>query len=320
MNKCYIISGSCLHDEEADVRKYVTPGEARRMCRILKRAVYTSFEALRHSGIECPDAIITGTAMGCMENSEKFLTDICRNGEQLLKPTLFMQSTHNTIASAIAIHTACHGYNITFSHRSVSFDLALHDAALWLQSEPATHAFVGAFDEVTSTYHVLLRRMGFVGNEGQVACGEAAAGFLLSKDKAGAVCRLLGQTVCRATTFEAAAARLSDILSAHRLAAADIDLVVSGVNGHIPHDAAYHHLCLSACPEVPVVAYKPLFGECYSASALGFYVACRLLQQDVVPPHLFASAVPSSPLRPTHILYLNHSQNSDYAFALLQRL
>ena len=100
----------------------------------------------------------------------------------------------------------------------------------------------------------------------------------------------------------------------------EMQRVVSGVNGHIPHDAAYHHLCLSACPEVSVVAYKPLFGECYSASALGFYVACRLLQQDVVPPHLFASAVPSSSLRPTHILYLNHSQNSDYAFALLQRL
>lgn len=315
-----VVDGAYARAVDPNFRDHLPASSLRRMGLVLKRAVTVASRVLADAGVERPEAIVVGTGLGCVESTEKFLDALCRTGETLLGPTHFMQSTHNTIASAIAIHTACHGYNITFSHRSVSFDLALHDAALWLQSEPATHAFVGAFDEVTSTYHVLLRRMGFVGNEGQVACGEAAAGFLLSKDKTGAVCRLLGQTVCRATTSEAAAARLSDFLSAHRLAAADIDLVVSGVNGHIPHDAAYHHLCLSACPEVSVVAYKPLFGECYSASALGFYVACRLLQQDVVPPHLFASAVPSSPLRPTHILYLNHSQNSDYAFALLQRL
>ena len=149
MNKCYIISGSCLHDEEADVRKYVTPGEARRMCRILKRAVYTSFEALRQSGIECPDAIITGTSMGCMENSEKFLTDICRNGEQLLKPTLFMQSTHNTIASMTGILLKCHGYNMTYSQGGVSFTSALLDAWLQIRAGEISNALVGCHDELT---------------------------------------------------------------------------------------------------------------------------------------------------------------------------
>lgn len=149
MNKCYIISGSCLHDEEADVRKYVTPGEARRMCRILKRAVYTSFEALRQSGIECPDAIITGTSMGCMENSEKFLTDICRNGELLLKPTLFMQSTHNTIASMTGILLKCHGYNMTYSQGGVSFTSALLDAWLQIRAGEISNALVGCHDELT---------------------------------------------------------------------------------------------------------------------------------------------------------------------------
>lgn len=149
MNKCYIISGSCLHDEEADVRKYVTPGEARRMCRILKRAVYTSFEALRQSGIECPDAIITGTSMGCMENSEKFLTDICRNGELLLKPTLFMQSTHNTIASMTGILLKCHGYNMTYSQGGVSFTSALLDAWLQIRAGEINNALVGCHDELT---------------------------------------------------------------------------------------------------------------------------------------------------------------------------
>lgn len=183
MNKCYIISGSCLHDEEADVRKYVTPGEARRMCRILKRAVYTSFEALRHSGIECPDAIITGTAMGCMENSEKFLTDICRNGEQLLKPTLFMQSTHNTIASMTGILLKCHGYNMTYSQGGVSFTSALLDAWLQIRSGEINNALVGCHDELTDA----IRKIRHAAHP-EIAPSdfrEASAAFMLTSEPLG---------------------------------------------------------------------------------------------------------------------------------------
>lgn len=183
MNKCYIISGSCLHDEEADVRKYVTPGEARRMCRILKRAVYTSFEALRHSGIECPDAIITGTAMGCMENSEKFLTDICRNGEQLLKPTLFMQSTHNTIASMTGILLKCHGYNMTYSQGGVSFTSALLDAWLQIRAGEINNALVGCHDELTDA----IRKIRHAAHP-EIAPAdfrEASAAFMLASEPLG---------------------------------------------------------------------------------------------------------------------------------------
>lgn len=183
MNKCYIISGSCLHDEEADVRKYVTPGEARRMCRILKRAVYTSFEALRQSGIECPDAIITGTSMGCMENSEKFLTDICRNGEQLLKPTLFMQSTHNTIASMTGILLKCHGYNMTYSQGGVSFTSALLDAWLQIRAGEISNALVGCHDELTDA----IRKIRHAAHP-EIApadCREASAAFMLASEPLG---------------------------------------------------------------------------------------------------------------------------------------
>lgn len=183
MNKCYIISGSCLHDEEADVRKYVTPGEARRMCRILKRAVYTSFEALRQSGIECPDAIITGTSMGCMENSEKFLTDICRNGEQLLKPTLFMQSTHNTIASMTGILLKCHGYNMTYSQGGVSFTSALLDAWLQIRAGEINNALVGCHDELTDA----IRKIRHAAHP-EIAPSdfrEASAAFMLASEPLG---------------------------------------------------------------------------------------------------------------------------------------
>ncbi|EKC77379.1 hypothetical protein LEA_04207, partial [human gut metagenome] len=37
-----------------------------------------------------------------MENTERILEPLCRDGEQMLSPTHFMQSTHNTIAALLA--------------------------------------------------------------------------------------------------------------------------------------------------------------------------------------------------------------------------
>ena len=110
--------------------QYIQPMKARRMGRLLKRALVTAIKAMKLSGIEQPDAILNGTAMGCMENSVQFLKGLRDEGDSVSMPTCFMQSTHNTVASMIAIFTKNHGYNTTYSHRAISFELALQDAFL----------------------------------------------------------------------------------------------------------------------------------------------------------------------------------------------
>ncbi len=111
-------------DQLKESKEFIPPMEARRMGKLMKAATLTSMRALRTAGIECPDAIITATAHGMLEFTEKFLEDIDANGEGLLKPTLFMQSTHNTLGSAIAIRTKCHGYNVTYSQGDRSLEWA----------------------------------------------------------------------------------------------------------------------------------------------------------------------------------------------------
>jgi 3-oxoacyl-(acyl-carrier-protein) synthase len=88
---------------EPDYKQYFTSNESRRYGKILKRALLVSRQAMLASGISNPGAIITGTGLGCIENTEIFLETMLRDGEELLKPTHFMQSTHNTIGSMIAI-------------------------------------------------------------------------------------------------------------------------------------------------------------------------------------------------------------------------
>ena len=134
-------------EQLADYKEYISPKEGRRMGKLMKAATLTSLKALREAGIECPDAIITATANGMLETSEKFLVDMVDNGEETLSPTLFMQSTHNTIGSAIAIRTQCHGYNITYTQGKDSMKWALRDAERLIRMGKAKTVLVGCHDE-----------------------------------------------------------------------------------------------------------------------------------------------------------------------------
>lgn len=134
-------------EQLADYKEYISPKEGRRMGKLMKAATLTSLMALREAGIECPDAIITATANGMLETSEKFLVDMVDNGEETLSPTLFMQSTHNTIGSAIAIRTQCHGYNITYTQGKDSMKWALRDAERLIRMGKAKTVLVGCHDE-----------------------------------------------------------------------------------------------------------------------------------------------------------------------------
>lgn len=143
-----------------DIRKYVKPLEARRMGKIMKSSLLSSLEALQQAGIEVPDSIITGTAYGCLENSERLMEQIKEEGEGMLKPTFFMQSTHNTIGSNIAIKTHCHGYNVTYTQESHSLEWAIRDAELLLRSGKVKNVLVGCHDESTSLFNTLLKKVG----------------------------------------------------------------------------------------------------------------------------------------------------------------
>ena len=84
-----------------------------------------------------------------MENTVQMLGGLASEGEEVNMPTCFMQSTHNTVASMIAIFTGNHGYNTTYSHRTISFELALQDALLRLRLGQIRTALVCANDELT---------------------------------------------------------------------------------------------------------------------------------------------------------------------------
>ena len=139
-------------DEIAEIKNYLKPTEYRRMGKILRSSLLSSLKALKQSGITVPDAIVTATSLGCWENSEKILADLTEP-----KPTLFMQSTHNTIGSNTAIYLKCHGYNITYTQGAESFDRAMRKAEILIKSGKANSVLVGLHEETTEKYRNLMR-------------------------------------------------------------------------------------------------------------------------------------------------------------------
>lgn len=244
------LSGEYLRSQDPDFKQFLNPMQARRMGLILKRAIAVSLTALKDAGIECPDAIFTGTGLGCMENTEDFLSAMCRDGEEMLPPTYFMMSTHNTISSAVAILLRCHGYNCTYSQKDISFESALLDAFIQLQAGRMGNALVGSHDETTPDTYRLLRGAGYF--DDTVTAAEASSAFVLSADS-GSLSLSKGP-LCE----------LADVQLLH--SPANLESIVNEYN---------------ASRILRGSDYFTLFGKCFSASGLGVYEAAMRIAKGL---------------------------------------
>ena len=146
--------------DDSEVSLYVNAAEGRRMTSQTKRIVAAARRAMAESGIEKPDAIVCATQWGCMLQSMRFLQDMQDSYEQQLKPTPFMQSTHNTIASLIAILTGNHGYNSTYAQGKQSMNCAMTDIRSQMSLGLIRNALVLEFDEEVETWDKVLALIG----------------------------------------------------------------------------------------------------------------------------------------------------------------
>ncbi len=313
---------------DPNFKEYVSPIEARRMGRILKRALATSKEALKAAGCDTVDAIMTGTGFGCIENTEFFLDALSNEGEQLLKPTYFMQSTHNTISSLVAIQTKNYNYNATYAHKGISFESALHDAWLQFRLGKIGSALVGCHDEMTETFHSIMKKGGVMGQDDE-RCGEVAVSVVLSSDgpalrpfdgpqRPQALCRLTGLKMLHQPTMNNLMDAVTTMLQSADRSLADVDYILTGISGNHENDKAYLAESKTLFGDKPLLKYKHLFGENFTASGLGFYVATQCLKAGKVPAHLFVNTSDISDKKPACIMLFNHSDGKDYTLTLLE--
>jgi hypothetical protein len=288
-------SGDRLTCVEPDYAPFIDAKHIRRMSRIIKMGVASAAMALKEAELPMPHGIITGTGYGCLEDTGVFLTKMIANQEEALNPTPFIQSTHNTIGSQIALLLQCQSYNQTYSQGAFSFESALLDALLQLSDFPQRSLLVGGIDEITPVSHSIQSRFGiFRGNskdsldllnapaEGTVN-GEGSAFFVLSGQKDA----LAKSCIEAVTTFYKPDANalhkgVVEFLRDHSIGKNEIDLVLWGKSGG-RHDQVLDDLDRSFFSESSSATFKNLCGEYPVASAFALWLATEMIRRDHVP-------------------------------------
>ena len=291
---------------EPDSKEFIVPSEARRMSKVLKRTICTAISALNKSGITQPEAIITGTGMGCLENSEKFLIDIAKFGENCLKPTLFMQSTHNTISSLIGIVLKCHGYNNTYSHKGISFESALLDAWLQIKAGTLSSALVGSHDEVTPFLSLIQSQ---THPEYRFISESSVSTILLGRNETlNGLCEVEKVNIL----YKPDKSELIKVIGE------DSSILMMGLNGNEINDEPYLQVLTSLQGNQVCLYYKHLFGENFSSSAIGFYSAIKMLESENIPDFMvYSGHIPAS--FPDSITIVTHSDATTWAIIKIKK-
>jgi 3-oxoacyl-(acyl-carrier-protein) synthase len=281
---------------EPDYDLFIDPRQSRRMSRVIKMGIASAVMALDDAEVKLPDAIITGTGYGCLEDTGAFLSKMITNQEQALNPTPFIQSTHNTIGSQIALLLQCQAYNQTYTHGGFSFESALLDGIMQLEQNPEKSILVGGVDEITSVSHEIQNRFGIfkssfpnsldllkIDGAGTVN-GEGAAFFVLSgkRDK-----NTSARIQASATFYKPGANQLQkqvrEFLSSHLVDVDSIDLVLMGKSGDQADDQLLNDLVSKQFPSASQAAFKHLCGEYPVASAFAVWLASSMLKNNAVP-------------------------------------
>jgi 3-oxoacyl-[acyl-carrier-protein] synthase II len=311
---------------EPDYREFIDVKQLRRMSHVIKMGIATAKDCLSIADLNMPGAIITGTAFGCMEDTITFLTRIIEMNEEMLSPTAFVQSTHNTVAAQIALNLKCHNYNNTFVHKGISFESALIDAIMLLKEGETNEVLTGGLEEMADASFKVLTRMGLYKRQqvpnlslfstvskGTIG-GEGAAFFLLTNQYS---LNALAVLTAVKTIYKPAniANDIEAFLKTNSLSIDDIDLVITGKNGDIKNDDVYNELDHALFKNNVVANYKHLCGEYSTSSAFALWLAANCIKNGEFPPVIIEKEVKRSSL--SNILIYNHYYNKYHSLILV---
>ena len=206
-------------------RDFIKPMLMRRMSKATRMSIACAFNSMRTLDIEQPEAIIVGTGLGALTDTEKFLAASTTTEEKILPPTAFIQSGHNTIAGQIALLLKNDLYNMTHVQREVSFEYALQDALLNVV-EGKDNVLLGSYDELTETVKSLTERFGLekkIKNQ----FSEGASFFVVGPQEANAIAQIHAVEILK---FNDLWETISSFLLRNNVSETKVDKAFTGFN------------------------------------------------------------------------------------------
>lgn len=315
-----------------EFKNYINPVALRRMSRMFKIGLSAAKICAQDANLTMPDGIITASGYGCIGDTSRFLIEVIDNGEKQLTPTLFMQSTYNSISGGIAMAMKCNNYNTTYVHRGFAFETALQDAMMQIADAPAKRMLVGGFDETNDGQYDISVRTGFVRknhvdslslfqtDEIGTLQGEGAAFFVLGGEKTdNSYAKIIGLTMVYAPKDKAALINaINELLAESGLTAQDVDIAINGIGGDSIHDQRSNQVMQSLFPATQQVVFKHLSGDYCTAASFGLWLGAQMLRYQRIPEITKVNNVhQGAPIR--HILLLNHFRGKNYGIILLSK-
>lgn len=311
-------------------KDFISPVAIRRMAKGVKNGIVASAMAMKEANVSVVDAIVTGTGMGCIEDSEKFLKAIIDNKEEFLTPTSFIQSTHNTVGAQIALGLQCKAYNLTYVNASVSFESALLDAKMKIEEEEANTILVGGIDENADYTTSLFKLAGFIKKDNEspykvlnsttkgTVYGEGATFFVLENEKKSTTyAEVLDVEIINKLDVNEVESKMMSFLEANKLQVSDVDAIILGFNGDAEFDTYFKKLSENSFENVPQVYYKQLSGEYNTASAFGLWVGAKIIKTQEIPEIISVNNL-KKPAYKTILLY-NQYKGLDHSFILIRK-
>jgi 3-oxoacyl-(acyl-carrier-protein) synthase len=301
------------------------------MGRLLKYGTTAGLKALRDANVTVPDAICTGTGFGLLDDSGKFLKSVTEANEGVVSPTSFIQSTHNTVSSNIALIVGCKAHNNTFVHKGFSFESALTDAELMMgEQEGIKNVLTGAYDETTDYSYDIMRRLRLIRQDptanidlykyaqpGTIT-GEGAAFFVMSKERSeSSYAKYRGNAIVyNPASAEVLANKLNSFLESKGMTVSDVDVVLSGLCGDAKRDEKLNALNDSYLKEQTILGYKHLCGEYMTSSAFALWMATMIAKTGEMPKE---AIITNRGSKAKNLLICN-AYKKGYSFILLSAL
>jgi len=314
---------------EPQYSDFVTPVTLRRMSKIIKMGLTSALMCLNDAQVKKPDAIITATGLGSVEDTDKFLNNLIDDQESLLNPTPFIQSTHNAVAARIAIETACRDYNMTFVHKNAAFEQAMLDAILKINFGKYKNILVGGTEEITEENYNLKKHVGFwkedvsnsellkFNNTRGTIAGEGSVFFNLSNEKSE---NSYAEVLSTKTWYKLPSSfedTLENFLTSIDLNTRNIDLVLLGINGNVEEDFVYNS-AIEIFKEAAISWYKHLCGEYETSASFALLLAARILKSKYVP-EIIKFAQGETPKQMKNILIYQQRFNRNHSFTVLSK-
>ncbi|MGK6351656.1 beta-ketoacyl synthase N-terminal-like domain-containing protein [Parapedobacter sp. DT-150] len=313
---------------DPDYKTAIPALQLRRMNKSMRMAIFAAKTALQEAGKDTVDAVIAGTGLGCLRDSERFVETFLADEAGALNPTPFIQSTHNMAAAAIALALKCNGYNMTYVNNANSFESAVLDTMIYLAEHPAQTVLLGGVDELGERTTRFWDLAGYLKQDtpaipaplaAAATAGEIAAegaGFFVTSNASD---QAIGQLTAVETCYETsdATAFISRFLQRHGLDVSAIDAVMLGYNGDARYDAVYETVGSTLFRELPHIGFKHVFGEYDTVVAAALHLALNLFRWQHVPPSLLLNTVQPRSLQ--RILIYTQRRGKNHGLILVER-